>query len=139
MKPSKKRGSSETNEKQPMTFGWQYSSLSDSHRLVAIYRLLDGDEKLLQFLFDLREPKLRLSADCLLSEAECLSHGEKLLILAGIDLWCGEGHLDLGDALSTWDDKNFTHFIQAICHLKEIRNSVMHTLIDDENCDGIPL
>jgi hypothetical protein len=29
--------------------------------------------------------------------------------------------------------KNLVRFIRAICHLKEIRNEVMHAVIDDEN------
>lgn len=47
--------------------------------------------------------------------------------------------LNLADALETWDEENLTRFIRAVCHLAEIRNPVMHALIDDENCDGIPL
>ena len=139
MNSSKKRASRETNERQPSTFGWPHSSLADSHRLIAIYRLLGGDDRLLKFIFDLRSPKLRLPPDALLAEAAGLSHGERLLVQAGVDLWCGQGRLNFAEALETWDEENTTRFIRAVCHLAEVRTSVLHALIDDENCDGIPL
>ena len=139
MSSQKKPGNQETNECSPLTFGWSSSSLSDSHRLIAIYRLLGGDDQLLKFLFDLRSPKLRLPPDALLAEAAGLSHDERLLVQAGIDLWCGQGRLNFADALETWDEENTTRFIRAVCHLAEVRTPVLHALIDDENCDGIPL
>ena len=139
MNSSKKRAGHESNKRQPSTFGWTHSSLADSHRLIAIYRLLGGDDRLLKFIFDLRSPKLRLPPNALLTEAAGLSHGERLLVQAGIDLWCGQGCLSLADALETWDEENTTRFIRAICHFAEVRTPVLHALIDDENCDGIPL
>jgi hypothetical protein len=138
MKSSKKHGRREMND-PPLTFGWTCASLADSHRLIAIYRLLDGDDRLLKFIFDLRTPKLRLPPDALIAEAAGLSHGERLLVQAGIDLWCGQGRLNLAEALENWDEENTTRFIRAVCHLAEVRTSVLHALIDDENCDGIPL
>lgn len=139
MNSQKKRGSRETSEPQQVSFGWASSSLADSHRLIAVYRLLGGNDRLLKFIFDLRSPKLRLPPDTLLAEAAGLSHGEQLLVQAGIDLWCGQGRFNLADALETWDEEITTRFIRAVCHLAEVRNPVMHALIDDENCDGIPL
>lgn len=121
------------------TFAWETVSLSQAHLLTCIYKLVGGDEKLLRFIFDLRKPKLRLASEDLLLEARAFSHGEQLLIQAGIDLWCGQGNLKLIEALETWDEANLTKFVQAICHFSEIRNPVMHALIDDENSDGIPL
>ena len=139
MSSSKKRGSHETGDLRATSFGWTYSSLADSHRLIAIYRLLGGEDHLLHFLFDLRSPKLRLPAAALLKEAAGLNHGEQLLIQAGIDLWSGQGRLNFADALETWDEENTTRFIRSVCHLAEVRTSVLHALIDDENCDGMPL
>lgn len=139
MNSSKKSASRETSERPPSAFGWISSSLADSHRLIAIYRLLGGDDRLLKFIFDLRSPKLRLPPDALLTEAAGLSHGERLLVGAGIDLWSGQGRLNFAEALETWDEENTTRFIRAVCHFAEVRTSVLHGLIDDENCDGIPL
>jgi hypothetical protein len=139
MNSSKRRGSGETSERSPSTFGWSSSSLVDSHRLIAIYQLLGGDDRLLKFIFDLRSPKLRLPPEALFAEAAGLSHGERLLVQAGIDLWCGQGRLNFAEALETWDEENTTRFIRAVCHLAEVRTPVLHALIDDENCDGIPL
>ena len=82
---------------------------------------------------------MRLQPERLLFEAAALSHGERLLVQAGIDLWCSQGALNLGEALECWDTNRLVSFTRAICHIAEIRTPVMHALIDDENCDGIPL
>lgn len=119
--------------KKHRTFSWFEASLSDRHRLEAIYLLMGGDDRLLHFVFDLDHPRLRLPANELLKQTQGWSRGEIFLVQAAIEFWTGSSCLRLGEAISRWDEINITRFIRALCHLCEIRNSVMHGLIDDEN------
>ena len=124
-----------TKNKEPKAdwFSWDCVSFPDSRRLETISLLIRANEPLLRFIFDLKRPRLRDDAKILLKEAQKLSSGERLLIQAAIDFWRGEGNTRLSDILRDWDTSNLVSFVRAICHLKSIREEVMHGLIDDEH------
>jgi len=116
-----------------MSLSWPGTSLSEAHLLKSIYILLGGDDRLLEFLFHRWEPKLRVGEDRLLKEAQALSSGERILIQAAVDLWSGNGGVRLGQLIDILDDGNMTNFIKSLCHLREIREPVLHGLIDIES------
>ena len=117
----------------PDWFSWHTVSLSESHRLQAIAILLDTNTRLMKFLFDLKNPRLRLPVDKLLAESKILSRGEQLLISAAIDIWCESGGFNFAAAINHLDDTNMSRLVRAICHLREVREEVMRGLIDDQN------
>lgn len=114
-------------------FSWESVSISESHRLESIALLLNTDARLMKFLFDFSKPRLRLPVDELMQQTQGLSRGEQLLVQAAVDIWCGEGNFKFAAALNTLDDTNISRLIRSICHLREIREEVMHGLIDDQN------
>jgi len=118
---------------RPEWFSWSSFNLQDSNRLQAVSLLVSHNPRWLHFLFDYQSPQLRVSANDLLVEAEEFSFGEECLIRAAITLWGAKGDFDLSAALLTWNEEHLVGFVRAICHLNEIRNPVMHALIDDEN------
>ena len=119
--------------REPEWFSWDTVSLCESHRLEAIALLLNTESRLMKFLFDFSKPRLRCPVDELLQQARSLSHGEQLLVAAAVDIWCKQGKLDFAAALNVLDDTNMSQLIRSVCHLREIREEVMHGLIDDQN------
>lgn len=74
--------------------------------------------RFLDFLFDRSEPKLRDEPEVLLSEAGCFSTGEKILIRIALDLWCGQGHVNLWDIVERLDLYNYEHVLAGLRHLR---------------------
>jgi hypothetical protein len=130
MNTSEKDGADMPNEK-PGWFSWEVVSLQDSRRLEAISLLFGGDERLLRFLFNFRRPELRKSRSALRLEASHFSAGERVLIEIAMDLWGRGGRFS--PIFDDLDATNLANLVRAVCHLREIRNEVMHALIDDEN------
>jgi hypothetical protein len=120
-------------DNNPEWFSWHTVSLSESHRLQTIAILLGTDRRLMKFLFDFKNPRLRLPTEELLKSSQCFSRGEQLLIAAAIDIWSEAGVFSFASALNHFDDTNMSRLVRAICHLREIREEVMHGLIDDQN------
>ncbi|MFN8792318.1 MAG: hypothetical protein ACK5Y2_12765 [Bdellovibrionales bacterium] len=87
----------------------------------------------MKFLFDLKNPRLRLSSEELLQQSRVFSRGEQLLVAAAIDICSENGRFNFAEALNHLDDTNVSRLVRAICHLREIREEVMHGLIDDQN------
>ncbi len=124
----------ETDRKPaPDWFSWDCITFQQSHLLETISLLTEADSELLRFIFNLRIPALRKPAKALLQEAAKLGSANQLVVQAAIDLWSGEGNTSFSNVLATWDSNQWVQFIRAICHLKEIREEVMHGLIDDQN------
>ncbi len=126
-KPSGKRSD------KPEWFAWSETNLADSRRLETIALIFKHDERLLSRLFDFQSPRLRAPAAQLIANNADLNPSELLLIRCAIDIWNGEGHANLSEILRHWDGEVLVRLVRALCHLKEIRNEVMHALIDDEN------
>lgn len=110
-------------------------SLQDSRKLETISLLLNHDEKLLEFLFNFGRPALRQEPKVLIEESITLSPSNRIKILSAIDIWkdYDSGGTTLSEILKSMDPSGLVNLVRALCHLREIRNEVMHALIDDEN------
>lgn len=75
--------------------------------------------RLLEFLFDMERPQLRLDPEWLLIEAETLSGGERTLIRVGLDLWNGTGRVSLWDIIERLDVYNFQGVVSGLRHLRQ--------------------
>ena len=106
--------------------------LQETHVIASIKTLLRHDERLIYFLFHHMNSRLRLSATELLAEARDLSCGDRLLVQAALDFWNGEGHLNLAQALRSWDDDNITAFVRAVLGLRGI--DVEYLVLDEDLC-----
>ena len=116
-----------------MSLSWSCVTLAETHRLEAIYILFGGDDSLLDFFFHHTEPRLRLPSVDLLKAATKLDAEEYFLVRAGAEIWNGEISSTIGGLVKRLDDDRLTNFIKAIVHLREIREPVLHGLIDIEN------
>lgn len=122
-----------SSSKERSWFAWEQASLVECRRLEAIDLLFRHDERLLRFLFDFSHPRLRVPSGALLREAKSLPKADEVLVSAAIDIWNGEGSTGFNRLLAALNDDELCSFVRALCHLKDIRNAVMHGLIDDEN------
>jgi hypothetical protein len=76
--------------------------------------------KLLEFLFDKEQPRLRVEPERLLSEAGVFSSGEKVLIRVGLDLWNGSGGVRLWDIVERLDVYNYHNLLAGLLNLRRI-------------------
>ena len=95
-------------------------NLTEARLISSIHCILRHDEALIYFFFHHKEPRLRLSVDELLTEARGLSHGEYRLVQAAVDLWNGQGGLNLSAALDVWDDENILAFVCGLLRFRAI-------------------
>jgi hypothetical protein len=116
-----------------MSLSWSHATLAETRRLEAIYILFGGDDSLLDFFFHHTEPGLRLPTAALLKAAARLDAEEFQLVSVGVGIWSGTGGARVGDVVRQLDDDRLTNFIKSISHLREIRESVLHGLIDIES------
>lgn len=54
----------------------------------------------------------------MLSEAGAFSTGEKILIRIALDLWCGQGNVNLWDIVERLDLYNYEHVLAGLRHLR---------------------
>ncbi len=107
-----------------MNFTWQKTTDSEK-QLLGVIRILVGDDpRLLQFLFDPIQPRLRRRAGILKEDSWNFSHGEQGIIRAALDIWSGSGHLLLWEMLETWDHVNWIRFLNALIALKGFSGQV---------------
>jgi hypothetical protein len=107
-----------------MNFAWTTSDRHEARSFRIISILFGGDQRLLEYFFDAKEPKIRRRAGILIDDAWNLSHGEQLLVKAALDIWSGSGHLQLWEIVETWDDPNWLNFLTAMAELKGLKASI---------------
>ncbi|MGK5086132.1 hypothetical protein WDW86_01105 [Bdellovibrionota bacterium FG-2] len=96
------------------------SCLFPSHRISAIGKVFNWDERWSYFFFSPKNPQLRLPPEQLLSEAACFSHEERILIQIALDLWCEQGNAKISDCLEILDDDAFLRVISALVAFREL-------------------
>jgi hypothetical protein len=84
----------------------------------ALNLIFSKHPEFLEFLFEKSEPRLRDEPEVLLSEAGVFSTGEKILLRIALDLWCGQGHVDLWDIVERLDLRNYEHVLAGLRHLR---------------------
>jgi hypothetical protein len=97
-----------------MSISWPHAHRTDLRRLFSIQRLLIDRPDLVKVVFDAKEPKLRMSANKILSSVRGLSHGELLLVTLSLDIWNGSGSANIREMLDVWDQRNWAHFLSAL-------------------------
>jgi len=70
---------------------WVYASSADKKLFRFISSICGHNDDLLKFLFDSRNPNLRLPVDSLLKTASGFCSTDYLLIKLSIDIWCEQG------------------------------------------------
>ena len=104
-----------------MNFTWSSASPSEQLLFNAISLLLNHEERLLLFLFDPREPKLRKRAGILKEDAWNLETEDQLLVRAALDIWSGSGHLALWECLEQWESIHWIQLIRCLLTLKTLK------------------
>jgi hypothetical protein len=112
--------------------------LMNQNRISAIFILANCNPSLLEFIFHHKKTKLRHSTIHLLDESREFDLEDQLIIRVAIDFWNRTARTDLAQMLAHWDPFVWVRFIQAIAHLKEIRQEVIEKLQEDEE-RGFPL
>jgi hypothetical protein len=103
---------------------WELANRGDKSLREVIFRLLDSDEHLVDFLFDQGTPRLRKRAGILKEDAWCFSDGEQILIRAALEFWSGSGHVYLWELLEGLDNENLKRVLKAIAEVREIRDVI---------------
>ena len=91
-----------------------------SHRLRSIQTLLENHRHLLSFLFLKDQSELNAAPSDLLCSAGFFSHGEIVLILIALDIWCGDGSVTLHEAFQVLDKSNWQQLVKALSILGKI-------------------
>ncbi len=112
--------------------------LRRQNRISAISILCNCNPALTEFIFHHKRPKLRLTTPKLLEESQEFDREDQMIIRASIDFWNRTAHTQLNQMLDYWDPYVWMRFVQAICHLKEVRQDVIERLMEDEE-RGFPL
>ena len=95
------------------------SSLQEARQIHSVHLAVGSDERLLQFLFHHKEPRLREAPAVLLDEAAELSPADRVLIQCAIDLWNGEGGARFSNVLNVQGEDNFLNIIRAMLYTRE--------------------
>lgn len=80
----------------------------------AIRALLDGNKKLLDYIFEPGGRRLRDRAGILKEDAWSFEEHEQLLIRVALDLWSGSGHVQIWELMEAWDQANWQRFFAAV-------------------------
>jgi len=97
---------------------WPKASKTDLRLFEAVSRVFRNHPYLLEFLFDPREPRLRLLSEELLERSRDFSSGEDLLIRVALDLWSGGGEARIWELLEYLDDENLFNVTSALQFLR---------------------
>lgn len=116
-----------------MSIIWKSANETENGLLRAITILFGNDEKLLNFLFDPKVPKIRKRAGILRDESWELDDREQLLVRTALDIWSGSGHVQIWELLENLDEKNLSNCIVALCELNGIGSQVLDALKGREN------
>jgi hypothetical protein len=93
------------------------SQLEQARLIHSIHLCLGSDERLLQFLFHHKEPRLREASAVLLYEAKTeLSSAENILIQCAMDLWSAEGCAKFSEVIGISGENNFLNLIRALLY-----------------------
>ncbi|MBX9767152.1 MAG: hypothetical protein K2X47_07770 [Bdellovibrionales bacterium] len=99
---------------------WQGATKSDQEMYGAISLLFRSHPELLDFLFDKRRARLRLSPVEMLDGLRGFSGGEQVLIRVAMDLWSGCGNTKLSRMLETLDDESLNNVLNVLRILKRL-------------------
>ena len=108
-----------------MSIRWKSASQAELKLLRSIFLLVGGEPRLLTFLFEPDEPRIRKRAGVLREEAWAFSAGEQLQVRAALDIWCGAGHVQLWELIETWDNESWAKFIRAIGELRDLASGTI--------------
>jgi hypothetical protein len=99
---------------------WQGAGRHE-RRMQEVFNLIfENHPEFLGFLFEPERARLRMAPDELLTEAGGFSTGERILIRVALDLWSGQGHVQLWDMVERLDDENYHHVLAGLRHLRPI-------------------
>ena len=97
-----------------MSFTWLKANTDEQRLIKAITILFNDDQRLLEFVFETKRPRLRKRSGILRDDSWNFSSAEQLLIRVALDFWSGSGHTQLWELLETWEPEHWHRFTQAI-------------------------
>lgn len=99
------------------SIAWETATVSEQELCIAMTKLFATNDKLLTFVFDKDEPRLRAKPHQLVTEARSLSSGENVLVRLALDIWNDTGGVRITELLSRLDPTNFHNAIAALRYL----------------------
>lgn len=96
------------------------ADIGEDLRLRSIRTLLDNHKYLMNFLFNKDRTDLAATPTNLICAAGGFSHGEIILILIALDIWCGDGSVSINEAFQILDKQNWRQFVNALTILGEV-------------------
>lgn len=97
---------------------WKGASEGDLRLLKAIKIVMEGHEKLINFMFHPEKARLVTSSDIILKHAACFSTGEVILIKIVLDIWDNSGKALLKEMFETLDYKKINQISQVMASLR---------------------
>jgi hypothetical protein len=97
---------------------WLNPSKTEIKQYQAIEIILKNHEKLIDFIFDKINPRLKWPTEKLLKNAKGFSNSEYILIKIVLDIWNGTGNAYLNEVLESVDNDNFVKIMKGLIYLK---------------------
>jgi hypothetical protein len=98
-------------------WNWQTASEGDLRLIEAISLALGNHDKLLEFLFDPKRPRLASDPDDLLERSRCFSSAERVLVAVAIDIWSQSANAPLWQVIYKLDAENFSNVVLSLQYL----------------------
>lgn len=96
---------------------WEKATDTERKLFFAISEIFDKDEKLLEFTFENKSPRLREQAHKLIEEIKTHYPAKDLLLRIALDIWCSCGDVYLWELFEFLNQKEFKNVVKAICML----------------------
>ena len=97
---------------------WENASNEELRQFEIISMILEKHKKIINYLFDTKNPKLNGTPNDILKNASAFSRGEYVLIKVALDVWSESGNANLTEILNTLDKENFIKVMKGINYLK---------------------
>jgi len=111
----------------------ELSSLGQSHLISCVQIILGNSEELIQFFFDHKSPKLRVPTKVLIEESMKFHLRDQITIRVAVDFWNHRGAARLADMLTSWENEDWLHFIEAVSKLREMQPDVFERFLELEH------
>jgi len=108
-----------------MKIKWEGLSPEEQRIGRSIFLLVGSEPRLLEFLFDPMEFRIRRRAGILRDEAWEFSDAEQLQIRVALDIWSGSGHVQLWELFEGWEASEWAKFIRAMGELKNLPSGTL--------------
>jgi hypothetical protein len=119
-----------------LPLSWKKPIVAEQELLIAMTKLFADNERLLYFVFNSDQPKLRDDPENLIEAAKSMSSGEYVLIRLALDIWNESGGVQVNELLRKLDPINFAKAIATLRYVGPKEKTFMSSRLADGAWDG---